>query len=342
MEITHYFDSSKNILIYSTSRSFYVIENGAKFKVKLPLSLLKYFLSSFRLLRRLFRLDKSYCHPVFDKNGKLRAVIIIYQSNVYLWNFDKLVKTLSLSGCRNIMHQAMAECENGYLYFGEYGPNKGRNSVPIYRSIDQGLTWQEIYRFLPGEIKHVHSIQWDIYEKKLWICTGDQDGECKIILADPNFNHLEVLGDGSQKWRTCHIIFEKNYVVWGMDSQLTDCYMIKLNRENRSLEFLSKVSGPVWYGRRWSKGRYLVTTSVEPGINCLDRKSKVYVSSDLHNWTVLWSFDKDYYNSVYFKFGSIYFSNGNNGEDSFYMCFEAIKGLDGKSILVNKDSNFDS
>jgi len=340
MEIVHYFDSEKNVLIQSQARRFSITAKGKESEIKIPLPLMNRLFSKFRLLRRLLRLDKSNCYPVFSEKGNLEAVIIIYQSTVYLWDFKQLKKTYSLPGCRNVMHQAIAESIEGYLFFGEYGSNKNRDEVPIYRSIDRGKTWHEIYRFAKNTIKHVHAIQWDNYEGKLWISTGDQEGECQILLADIDFDKLEVLGDGSQRWRTCHLIFEQDYVVWGMDSPLTDCYMVKLSRKTRQTELLSKISGPVWYGRKWSDGKYLVTTSVEPGINCLDNKAKVYISDDLHNWEVLWEFDKDHFNPVYFKFGSIGFSNGNDGRSDFYMHFEAITGFDGRSVLVNKDSKF--
>jgi hypothetical protein len=340
MEIVHYFDSDKDLLLQSQARSFYKIDNGYKSEIKIPMPLMYRFFAKFRLLRRLFRLDKSNCHPLFNENGKLDVIVIIYQSIIYLWNDDALLKIYSLTGCRNVMHQAITECEKGYLYFGEYGSNKNRDEVPVYRSTDRGRSWHIIYYFAKGDIKHIHSIQWDPYEKKLWLCTGDQNGECKIVLADSDFKDIEILGDGTQLWRTCQFIFKDDYVIWGMDSPLVDCFMIKMNRKNRNIELLSAVSGPIWYARRWSNGRYLVTTSVEPGVNCKDNKVKVYQSIDLHNWDVLWEFDKDKLHPVYFKFGSIGFSNGNEGKSEFYMHFEAVKNYDGQSVRVNEGHIF--
>lgn len=337
MEVVHFFDNSKQIKIYSVGNKFHIETASFKEEVVIKISFVENIAVRFRLLRRFMRLDKSNCFPLFYKNEMLESVIIIYRHNVYLWKKNELVRTLNLKGCRNVMQQSIAEAENGFIYFGEYANNAERKKVPIYRSIDRGRSWHKVYNFNSGEIKHVHAIQWDCIEKKLWVCTGDKEGECKIVVSDLEFNDIEILGDGSQKWRTCNFIFENSYVIWGMDSPLTECFMVKLNRKTRELEKLSKVSGPVWYGRKWSEGRYLISTSVEPGINCLDNKSKVYISDDLHQWDVLWEFDKDFYHPIYFKFGSILFSNGNEGGEEFYMSFDAIKGFDGNSILVSND-----
>lgn len=341
MEIVHFFDKSKELLIYSRGNKFYINDFKNIEEIIVSLSVLESIVIKFRMLRRLFRLDKSNCFPLFCKDGELKSVIIIYRYNVYLWSYGVIKKTFSLNGCRNVMQQSITETTNGFVYFGEYANNAKREAVPIYRSIDRGKTWHEIYKFKAGDIKHIHAIQWDNYEKKLWVCTGDQNGECKVLISNLEFNKIEVLGDGSQKWRTCNFFFERKFVIWGMDSPLEDCFMLKLDRNTRTLSKLAKVSGPVWYGRKWSCGRYLISTSVEPGVNCLDQKCKVYVSNDLCHWDVLWEFEKDYYNPVYFKFGSIAFSNGNEGDDEFYMSFEAIKKLDGKSVLVSNNGFVD-
>jgi hypothetical protein len=336
MEIVHYYDTKSRLKIYSEGRTFGIEYKDDTYSFKISLSIILTVLSGFRLTRRLFRLDKSNAYPLFDIDNNLESIVFIYQSKVYLWTKQVIKETYTLEGCRNVMHQAIAECGDGFLYFGEYGSNQTRASVPVYRSIDRGLSWQVIYRFKAGSIKHIHAIQWDPVESKLWVSTGDFDNECKIVIANSNFSDLEFLGDGSQTWRTCHIFFEADYVIWGMDSQLEQCYIIKCDRTSRDIVKLSKITGPAWYGRKWIDNQYLITTSVEPGVNCLDNKVKVYVSDDLHNWRVLCQFKKDIFNPVYFKFGSIGFSEGNEGMADFYFHFEAIEKLDGKSVLAKE------
>ena len=71
MEIVHYFDSDKDLLLQSQARSFYKIDNGYKSEIKIPMPLMYRFFAKFRLLRRLFRLDKSNCHPLFNENGEV-------------------------------------------------------------------------------------------------------------------------------------------------------------------------------------------------------------------------------------------------------------------------------
>lgn len=332
MEIIHFNNDKIGLKIESLAHKFNVEFDGRSECFYAELSFAKRLLSKFRLARRLFRLDKSNAFPVFGKDKALKSVVFIYQSVIYNWNLREFKKVYELDGCRNVMHGAITQTDEGKIYFGEYGANKERErSVPIYCSDDHGESWHIVYEFLPGQTKHVHNIQWDSFDKKLWVCTGDKDGECHVLLADSNFENVKYLGDGSQKWRTCHFFFERDVVIWGMDSPLEQCFVLKFWRETGALETLTPVSGPVWYGRKISSNEYIFSTSVEPGVNCRDQKAKIYYSNNLHEWSVIFEIEKDFWPYA-FKFGSIFFSQGCDESSNFFVGFEAVKELDGKML----------
>jgi hypothetical protein len=57
------------------------------------------------------------------------------------------------------------------------------------------------------------------------------------------------------------------------------------------------------------------------------------VSRDLETWTDLQCFEHDGFPKKLFKFGVIGFADGEQPSDGFYLFAEAIRGLDGKTVL---------
>ena len=77
---------------------------------------------------------------------------------------------------------------DGYVYWGEYFDNPHRDEVHIYASTDHGLTWNVAYTFPQGAIRHVHNIVYDKWEDCLWVLTGDNGPECRILKASCDFH----------------------------------------------------------------------------------------------------------------------------------------------------------
>ncbi len=326
-EIIHF--AQKDSMISSKYRTISYKHNGREIKVKLPeKNILKQIFGLFRLSRRALRLDK--CN-VFLHNDNL---IIIRQGEVYFYNTaeDKLTHTLSLRNCRNVLHQSINSTPDGYIYFGEYGLNPDRNTVPVYRSKDGGMSWQEIYTFPAGSIKHVHGCYYDKYTDKIWVCTGDFEGENWLLVADREFKDITKIGDGQQKYRTCNLIFTSSEVHWLMDSQLETSYHIVLDRTTNKTTVGQKLMGPVWYIKELEGNKYLAATAQEIGKGVLDEKVHLYYSEDLKNWETIRTFDHDGLHKKYFKFGVVGFADGRQTKEEFYMFFEAVKGFDGQSI----------
>jgi len=345
MEILHYYDSKKNIVIESTANKFVLSIHGVEHHVSIALGFVKHLMSRIKILRRLLRLNKSNALPIF-KDGNLFSIVILYQSRVWVWREGKVTPVLDLDDCRNVMHGSILQIESGEIFFGEYGSNPKRShSVPIFRSSDYGFSWSIVYEFFAGSIKHIHNIQWDPYEEKLWVCTGDRDGESRVIKSDKFFSKVEVVGGGDQRWRTCHFFFQPSCVVWGMDSPLEKPSIMKLDRSSLTLQRVSDVLGPVWYGRQISGVGYFITTSVEPTKYEHDKKSRIYFSANLEHWEEIFSVEKDFL-PYQFKYGSIHFSSGGDSLTDVFVGFEALRALDGKMFKMNslnlkKSSTYD-
>ena len=94
---------------------------------------------------------------------------------------------------------------SGKIYWGEYFDNRERAEVHIYVSTDRGLTWQIAYTFPAGSIRHVHNIVYDRWADCLWILTGDDGAECKVLRASCDLGSvgstMDVVLAGSQQVR---------------------------------------------------------------------------------------------------------------------------------------------
>ena len=326
-EICHF--ASAEMLITSCYNRVFIKKGNQEFSFSLPQDSLKSLFGLFRLSRRALRLDKCNVVPVEGGYVAIRQGEVFH----YCENTSKLTQVQTLKNCRNVLHQSIAVIDGKELFFGEYGNNANRVEVPIYRSQDGGLTWQTIFTFPAGKIKHVHGCYFDPIENKIWVLTGDFKDECHILCADREFKSVEWIGDGQQTYRTCNLFFEKDSVHWIMDSQLQDSHHIKLDRKTRKIEQKQLFPGPVWYIKPLEDGYYLAATAQEIGAGVKDQYAHLMVSKDLETWQDLHVFEHDGLPMRYFKFGVIGFADGSQTSKAFYLFCEAIKGLDGKIAL---------
>jgi hypothetical protein len=334
-EIAHYV--SKNISIFSKKYIVAINFNSKELTIKLPRTFFDIFSFS-RILRRFFRLDKCNVYLLDDQDLKL---VLIRFGKVYYYDLNVgLIETLSLKNCRNILHVDIGRLPNGDICFGEYGSNNKRSNVPIYRSKNNGLNWEVVFEFPNNSIKHIHVIKYDKFTDTLWCCTGDKDGENKIVIFDKYFSILEVLGDGSQYYRTCDLFFTKEDVVWLMDSPNIKSHVVKYNRSSKTVHIGQELDGPVWYTCMVKQDFYLAATSVEPGYSMTHKTANLIASKDLINWKVIKSFKKDLLPIDLFKYGVIAFPLGDIDISSVIYFGEALSSLDGKIEITNFSNAF--
>ncbi|WP_405381793.1 hypothetical protein [Maribacter sp. LLG6340-A2] len=329
-EIIHF--AEKDTIISSRYRTIFIKKNTGELSFKLPeKNIIKRIFGLFRITRRLLRLDK--CNVFYHQNN----LVLIRQGVVYHYNSSTKVlkETLKLRNCRNVMHQSINSTPEGYIYFGEYGANNERTTVPVYRSIDGGLSWEEIYTFPKKSIKHVHGCYYDEYTDKIWVCTGDFKDESWLLVANKDFTEIKKIGDGQQKYRTCSIIFTKEKVHWLMDSPLEPSHHIIFDRKTEAIEVGQKLMGPAWYTKKIDETTYLATTTREIGPGVLDNNAHLYLTKDLKNWVSVKQFEKDGWTMKYFKFGIIGFADGQQSLDAVHIFLEAVKKYDGKSLLCD-------
>lgn len=333
-EIVHYYDGES--LISSWHRRVRVHTVERELPIILPRVGLDVF-GSFRLFRRAMRLDKCNVVPIGDKGDEL---LIVRQNVAYHYESatGRLERTLYLKNCRQMLHQAIARVGECEIFMGEYGANPSRAEVPVYRSRDGGRSWKVVYTFPQGSIKHVHGCYWDPWWERIWVLTGDFNGECWMLVADRDFRELQWLGDGTQVWRAVNVFFEQDRVVWLMDSQLEESRVVMLDRNTGNVFQGIGLPGPVWYIKRLKGGGYLAGTACETGPGVKDEYAHLLYSSDLEHWREVARFAHDGLPKRYFKNGVIGFADGEQTADDFVVFGEALRGLDGKAMKASLTS----
>ena len=327
-EIVHHY--SDELLVASSHRKVFIHGSSCGTSVitlpRTPVDLLGWS----RLLRRALRLDKCNVFPL-DEQGK--SMLIIRQGVVFKYHRDKgFRQTLLLRQCRNLLHTDFCKMKSGRLIFGEYGANSQLHPVPIYASDDDGETWEIIHEIDAGKARHIHGVYADKFHNKVWIFTGDANGECWVIEASEDFSDVRYLGDGGQHYRACTVFFTPDKVIWVMDSPLQPSQTVHLDRYTREIELHAFFPGPVWYGLEIAGFGYLVASTVEPGDAVVSHEAAIFSSTDLISWSRLASFAKDRWPMGLFKFGVIGFSRGARSDGAFFVFGEALKKLDGRSL----------
>src|SRR5208283_3219309 len=119
---------------------------------------------------------------------------------------------------------------SGRIYWGEYFDNRERKEVHIYASTDRGRTWQIAYTFSAGSIRHVHNIVYDRWGDCLWILTGDEGAECKVLRASSDLRSVEEALAGNQQARAVAAIPTQKGLYLSTDTPFERNHVYRLDR----------------------------------------------------------------------------------------------------------------
>lgn len=322
-EMVHWNDG--NLFIAHKANKITYIKYGKKQIIEIPADSLgwKKWFMPFRKVRRLLRIDKTMIIP--NRIG----FVAVRNSYIYVYDIKKQTWVISNTrlNCRNPMYNAILNVD-GILYIGEYGNPNGIGKR-ILMSTDDGFTWKCVHQFKPDEIRHIHALEWDPFEEKIWIFTGDFNPEPQVFKADKHFHTLERVGGGTQSWRACHAIFSEKYVDWIMDCPLEDVHHIRLDRKTKQIEICETFDGPVWFARRYGEWIYAASAQ-EVGPSHKDKLLHVYKSKDAKRWNEIATFRHDGWPKGYFRFGVM---TAARGKAPLFSC-EGLKGYDGKTLKL--------
>lgn len=130
----------------------------------------------------------------------------------------------------------------GTLFIGEYNVNSTRTSgstndrIRIMKSEDNGDTWTKVVEWNTNgsnQVGHIHAMKQDPYTGEIYVCVGDYGSRTGIIKWDgtsPWVDNRSIAQTGqmsgfrafygSQKYRTCDVLFDEDYFYTFVDTQL--------------------------------------------------------------------------------------------------------------------------
>jgi hypothetical protein len=222
------------------------------------------------------------------------------------------------------------------VLLGEYWSNAQREAVNIY-AIEVATQQRRIlYRFPAGAVRHVHTVSRERYADGLWISTGDEDAECMIARLDPRTSQLEVVGQGSQKWRTASLAFRPDAVYWGTDSPEGENQVWRFDRETGETRAVGSVRGPVYYNVCLDNHVVFGTTQ-ELGEGQQDGFGRLYALADDNRLVEVWRQKKDLWHPRLFGYGVFEFAEGYLAGNRFWVTAKGFRSGLSSALFHLKD-----
>lgn len=229
-------------------------------------------LSCHRLSSQLLRIGLHHLLPL--KNGN---ILVTAKRKTYILNPDgKVINIFQGYQGNKPGHQGVCVTPDGTIFFAEYLLNPKRDhEISLWRSTDNGLSFQVVKTWPKGDIRHLHFVKWDEYEKCLWLGTGDygeNGAENRLYRSADNGDSWELIGQYSQDWRAIGVCFTPDSLLWGTDagSCPDTVHFIRMDRKTREIEILQDFEGPCHGCASYKDGRAFFSTGVEGGENELD------------------------------------------------------------------------
>lgn len=233
-------------------------------------------------------------------------------------------------------HQGICVTPDGTIFFGEYTLNPKRDhDTHLYRSTDGGKTFQIILTLKMTEVRHIHFIKYDPYEKCIWLGTGDEDFENLLMRSFDNGDTWEKIGEGSQDWRAIGLCFDKDALTWGTDagSVPDQNHIIRMDRKTKQIKVIHDAEGPCHGCGSFKDGRVFISTGVEGGENEKDRNARLKQVRNGEARTLLEK-GKDIFPLI-LQYGVIRFPLGTENTDKVVYTMYGLKG-NGEQVYVEE------
>jgi len=226
-----------------------------------------FWLYNFSLVRKYFR--KPEClEVVISSGGDICAFSggFFLAGNIYNGKIRKTFKlpNFGFGKGRGILSNGILKTDSNIIFFGEYFRNDDKQAVRIFKSADFGFNWEIAHEFKPGEIRHIHALQQDPYTSRLWICTGDNNNESIIGWSDNDFKTIYPIGQGSQIWRACQLVFTNEALYWGTDTEsYVDAGIYRMDRVSLVVTKLKTIRGAIFFGTILQNETIILTSDRE-------------------------------------------------------------------------------
>ena len=113
-----------------------------------------------------------------------------------------------------------------------------------------------------GSIRHVHNIVYDRWGDCLWILTGDEGPECKVLRASSDLRSVEVVVAGNQQARAVAAIPTQNGLYLATDTPFERNHVYRMDREG-NVEQVADLASSSIFGCRVGEA-IVFSTMIEP------------------------------------------------------------------------------
>jgi len=196
------------------------------------------------------------------------------------------------------------------IYWGEYFDNRAREEVHVYASEDRGRSWQIAHTFPSGSIRHVHNVVLDPWRNCLWILTGDEGRECKIIHASKDLSSIEVVAEGNQQVRAVAAIPTREALYLSTDTPYEQNHILRLDSRG-NIERVGALNSSSIYGCQVGDSVFF-STMAEPSTANDASRVTIAGSKTGYDWSTPLHWKKDSLPMRYFQYGNVILPDGNN------------------------------
>jgi hypothetical protein len=316
-----YIDNN-TIYVQSGSRFYKTQDLGASWDCILRLPSKYPWLTWNALFNRLMRSGVNGFRVLSDK-----SFILTWNGRIYKITHDGKLKRAVVNAKKGSRPLFLEMDNNERLFWGEYFGNENRKEVNVLTSEDGGLSFETIYTFPSGVIRHIHGVFSDSYDNTIWITTGDDDEESGIWVTANCFRSLEKVIAGSQQVRSIQLLFTKKYVYFGSDTPLEKNYIYRVDKATQKIEKLQEVESSVFWGCKVGDALFF-STAVEPSKVSKCQDACIWGSMDGEKWTCIARLKKDIWPKKLFQYGQIFFPAGeNNTEYLWFTPFSTEKHM---------------
>ena len=275
-----------------------------------------------RLTRRLLRVGFRFLD--FLPDGSFIAVLT---KAIAVMKPGDLEFKLTWHVKRGTRPMGLAVTPQGEVYWGEYFNNKEPSEVYVYGSDDGGYTWDVIYTFPRGSIRHVHNVIYDNFENCFWILTGDEDSESSILKVSRDWRMIDTIFSGSQQARAVSLILNSDEIYYATDTPYEQNYIYRIDRKSGKVERIAPIPGPSMWSC-WVKSAMFFSTAIEPSEVNTYPFACVHGSLDGLQWLKVIEWRKDWLHPSLFQFGNIVLPKGKNNTDLLAVTGIAVKRED--------------
>jgi hypothetical protein len=139
---------------------------------------------------------------------------------------------------RGVMPFGITADPDGRIYYGEYVTRRleASETVALFRSNDDGRSFEVVYEFPAIVVRHIHAVQWDPYGEVLWMGTGDGDEQSRVGFSKDLGETFLWVGQGSQDFRTVNFVFSEDHVAWLSDTIEIPSRALRWHRDNWEIQ----------------------------------------------------------------------------------------------------------